>query len=92
MTTICLDYDGSYESFPELFEAIIKKSHELGYTVILATMRSKDEEDGLLKKISTRIPVYYTARKAKAKYLEDRGIVPDIWIDDKPLWILRDAR
>lgn len=92
MPIICLDYDGSYNRFPELFDVIIKKSKSLGYDVIMATMRYEGEKDsGLecLEKVLDKI--IYTNRKSKKDFLESIGIKPDIWIDDNPKWILNDA-
>lgn len=91
MKTICLDYDGSFTEFPELFDMIIKESSRLKYKVILATMRYPHEEDLFLKEINNRISVYYTSRKAKLPYLESMGIEPDLWIDDRPDFILNNA-
>ena len=91
MRIVCLDYDESYNTFPELFETIIEKSHELGYTVILATMRFEHESDNILEKLSERIPVYFTGRRGKMNFLRDLGINPDIWIDDAPHWIMNDS-
>ena len=91
MKIICLDYDGSYEKFPELFETIIEKSHELGYKVIMATMRFETEREPLLNAIAERIPVFYTGRHSKMTFLMKLGIHPDIWIDDNPRFLFEDA-
>ena len=92
MKTICLDYDGSYNVFPELFDMIIKQCLKQGYKVILATMRYPQEEDSGLRELSKKIKIYYTGRKAKFIYLKNIGIEPDLWIDDRPDFILNDAR
>ena len=89
--TICLDYDGSYNRFPELFEMIIDFSLRKGYKVIMATMRYYEEMDDGLNELAKRMPVYFTERKAKAPFLEDLGIFPDLWIDDKPHWLFQDS-
>ena len=92
MVTICLDYDGSYNRFPELFEVIIDKCFEKGYNVIMATMRYPHEADEVLQKLEKRITVYYTCRRAKGKSLaEFHGVYPDLWIDDKPHFIFQDG-
>ena len=91
MKIICLDYDGSYTEFPELFDMIISESIGNNYKVIMTTMRYKEEADEVLKKLENRIDVYYTGRKAKGKYLLDLGIHVDLYIDDKPFWIYQDV-
>ena len=92
MKTICLDYDGSYNVFPELFDMIIKEFAKKGHKVILATMRYPQEEDSGLKELSGKIKIYYTGRRAKLTYLKNIGIEPDLWIDDRPDFILNDAK
>lgn len=88
---ICLDYDGTYTDFPELCNSIIRQGKNLGYDVILATMRTPEEEDSGLRMLSDTIRVIYTSRQAKQPYLENLGIYPDVWIDDQPKWILHNA-
>jgi hypothetical protein len=93
MKTICIDYDGTYTEMPDLLDCIIKKSKELGYRVILATMRYEHESNDDLKKVINKVDsVYFTGRKAKATYLQWKGIVPDLWIDDNPFWLLNDSK
>jgi FKBP-type peptidyl-prolyl cis-trans isomerase (trigger factor) len=45
MKIICLDYDGSYTEFSELFQMIMHKSSVFNYEVILCTMRYEHEID-----------------------------------------------
>jgi hypothetical protein len=92
MKTICLDYDGSYTLFPELFNKIIDFSKAKGYNVILATMRYEYEKDvGLTIIEQSGVKLYFTGRKAKKPFLEELGIKVDLWIDDCPKWILFDS-
>lgn len=87
---ICLDYDGTYTDFPDLFNLVINycKSHNI--TIMLATMRSEQEKDsGLIYLERVLDRVIYTDRNPKAKFLLDNyGITPDVWIDDHPEFIL----
>lgn len=89
----CLDYDGTYSDFPEIFDAMITCCQKRGYEVILCTMRYEREEDDGLRYLKKKynIPIYYSGRQAKQKYLAERMIFPNIWIDDNPEWIIRDA-
>lgn len=92
MKIICLDYDGSYTEFPELFDMIIEKSQALGYRVIVATMRCESEEDaGLRTFYKKNISVFYTGRQAKLPWLLKFGIKPDLWIDDNPKWLFENG-
>jgi DNA-binding LacI/PurR family transcriptional regulator len=93
LKTICIDYDGSFTDFPELFDRIIRSCKGLGYCIILATMRYPDEEDHGLKFIKEQygIDIIYTSRLAKKPFLACRNIHPDLWIDDQPEWIIHDA-
>jgi len=82
MKTICLDYDGSYTEFPELFNMIISKAQEMGHKVILATMRYPEEIDDQLKYIrdTYNVPLYFTCRRAKLQHLADLHIYPNLWV------------
>lgn len=90
---LCLDYDGTITALPELCEYIIDKARALNIAVIICTMRYEHEEDSGLAQLKQKysIPVYYTGRKAKRDYLVALGIVPTIWLDDNPIWIITDA-
>lgn len=35
--------------------------------------------------------IYYTSRIGKKKYMDEKGICIDVWIDDSPVFILEDA-
>ncbi len=88
---IVIDYDGTYTQMPELIEAIITKAKDLGYRVVCATMRFPEETDEGLESLRNRIEVYFTSRQAKRAFLHAKGIIPDLWVDDNPYWILCDA-
>lgn len=83
---IALDYDKTYTADPELWDAFIKNAVFRGHKVICITMRRYPEEQ--IK--SWYMEIVYTDRKAKKKYAETNGYAVDIWIDDKPAWILED--
>lgn len=87
---ICLDYDGTYTDFPDLFNIVIDYCKKNNIRIILATMRSEEEKDsGLIYLEKILDKVIYTNRNAKAKYLSDiYGIIPDVWVDDHPEFIL----
>jgi len=84
---IAIDYDGTYTADPEMWQAIVLMMRRCGHEVICATMRYEHEP------VNPAPPcmVWYTGRKAKAKFLAGLGIRPDIWIDDDPRFILGDS-
>lgn len=83
---IGLDYDGTYTRDPKTFDRIISQFRLSGHRVICITMRRPDEPVDLKE-----IEVIYTSRRAKLLYAEENGIQIDIWIDDKPRWLLNDG-
>ena len=89
---VCIDYDGSYTRMPELFDCIIGKCRGLGYTVVLATMRYREEREPWLNELMKKVDqTVFTGRKAKLPFLHAMGIKPDLWIDDCPLYLLNDG-
>jgi hypothetical protein len=91
MKTICFDYDGSYTEFPTLFIKMMAEAKKQGHDVIMATMRHRSEKDCILESIEKMYPVFYTGRVGKLKFLSQRGIIVDLWIDDQPHFIVQDA-
>jgi hypothetical protein len=78
---IALDYDGTFTADPRLWTKFIVDATQAGHEVVCVTMRFPHEA-------ITNIPckVVYTSRKAKSV-----AFAADIWIDDKPLWLLQDS-
>jgi len=83
---IAIDHDGTYTEDPALWDKFILNCTERHHKVIMVTMRHPEEL--LPGPLPAGITVIYTSRAAKAGYLAEMGIVPDIWIDDNPYWIL----
>ena len=89
---ICIDFDGTYTRMPELINSIIDKSKQLGYTVIVATMRYETEVNPLLTELMSKVDkTYFTCREAKLMYLAKLGIEPDLWVDDNPSWLFNNG-
>lgn len=88
---ICLDYDGTFTKYPDLCNLIIDYCKKKNIECILATMRSEKERDDGLAEIEKKIKVYYTNRKAKALFLAELQIYPDVYIDDNPMWLYKDG-
>lgn len=89
---IALDYDGTYTADPDLWLVFIDTARQRGHKVWVVTMRDEFELEDVRRQLLNRVDrIVATARKAKLQYLDARGICPDIWIDDRPDFILRDA-
>jgi hypothetical protein len=90
---LALDYDNTYTCDPDMWDKFIQLAKASGHTVYCVTMRYASEEDTNFKRIREYVVgVYFTGRKAKAKYMFDQGIDISVWIDDIPFFILEDAK
>lgn len=81
----CLDYDGTYNRAPDLWNLFIEQATASGHEVICITMRHPSEVPDI------PVVVYFTGRKAKARYAAENNIHVDVWIDDAPHWLFQDA-
>jgi len=91
---ICIDYDGTFTKIPDLLTEFIKSAKKTGHVVICATMRHDNEEEAPAVRAAMDHlvdDIIFTGRQAKEKFLMDQNIHVDIWIDDQPFWIYRDA-
>lgn len=90
---ICIDYDGTITTFPELLLPLIRTAVKRGFRVIVCTMRYPSERTSSLDLLKDKegVELIFTSRKAKKPYLENMNIRPDLWIDDNPHWILEDS-
>ncbi len=91
--SIAVDYDGTYDLEPRLWNQMIAAFRIHGHKVYLVTARYPDEVDNYVLNAllyGRTDGIYYTSRKAKKQYMLDRGIEIDVWIDDKPKYILED--
>lgn len=88
---IALDYDNTYTHDPVMWNTFIKNAIARNHKVICVTMRKSIEGDEVRESIGKLCRVIFTERRAKAAYLLDFAIRPDVWIDDSPLWIYKDG-
>ncbi len=90
---ICLDYDGTYTLDPSLWNTFIQSAKGAGHNIICATMRYENAEGDEVKKSLAHLveKIYFTNRLAKVAWLKERGVKPDVWIDDSPYWLLNNA-
>ena len=89
---IALDYDGTFTEDPTLWVSFIAMAQAHGHDVIGVTMRYEFEKNTMLKSYASLLDrVIFTGRLAKKPFLEAEGIKVDIWIDDRPDFILNSA-
>lgn len=97
---IAIDYDGTYNNAPEMWERIIEIMEFHGHRVICVTSRldpcENVAEDGRCEVFAGEpvdpvpsCPVFYTSRRAKVEYMSDLDVHVDIWIDDDPEHIIK---
>jgi hypothetical protein len=80
---IALDYDGTYDRDPELWEAFIRVAQSRGHKIMCVTKR-----EPTLGTPGCSVPAIFSSRKAKIPAAIAQGFHPDIWIDDSPGGIL----
>jgi hypothetical protein len=82
---IAIDYDGTYTADPAFWDKVIELAYQHGHDVTCVTMRNQ-----ILERIPNEFDLpcstVYTNRKAKAVAFK-----ADIWIDDKPHWLVNDS-
>ena len=83
---IALDYDNTYTADPPLWDLFITQPAQRGHQVVCVTMRHPHEPAPI-----ANCDILYTGRKAKRAWASSLGMEFDIWIDDSPEYILRDA-
>lgn len=88
MKIISIDYDDTYTLIPKLFDLIIDYCIKNKIKIIMCTARGEHEKDNILLNLEKKIDVYYTNRQYKKEFLNKKGIYPDIWMDDNPVWII----
>lgn len=89
---IALDWDGTANQDPFAFAAVVSVLRASGHKVFICTMRYPYETlpQHLLASFGA-MEIVYTSRKAKKPFCRAHGIAVDVWIDDQPEFLLRDA-
>lgn len=83
-----LDYDDTYTKDPDLWLEFIKLLRSKGHNVLVVTMRAESDNDMDPRLLETA-RVIFTDGNQKLPFLQNRGIDIDIWIDDRPDYIVR---
>lgn len=88
---IALDYDETYTEDPLMWDRFIRLAIASGHAVICVTMRYEVESAEVRESIGKLCAVYCTGRRAKLEYMTEVGRIPDVWIDDSPMFITQGA-
>lgn len=89
---IALDFDDTFTISPTFWLDFIRRVLDQGWEIICVTYRDNTTYDRIELEqafLPYKIPIYFTGGQAKADYMQTRGIIPTIWIDDSPEFILR---
>lgn len=90
--TIGIDFDETISDNPAAWLAVMRTLELAGYRVVVVTWRAPTSwPEDLQFLVDKGYKVFYTSLHAKEKFMQDRGIRVDIWIDDNPFAILNDA-
>lgn len=88
MRTIGLDYDDTFNTNPEVWAAALAVLKQAGFRVVGVTFRNREQAIDCDHYHGVCDEIVYTAGKAKHDTVKALGIEIDIWIDDKPFWIV----
>lgn len=90
---VSIDFDDTFSTNPIVWLRVVLLLKNSGFNVVCCTSRYENEyPEDLDILINNGIDVYYTGRKAKDEFLQEKGIKVDIWIDDNPFAILNDIK
>lgn len=90
-TNFALDYDDTYTRDPDLWLDWVNRALEKGHTVKVVTMRYQYEGVTMDSRLLELVEVIFTERKAKRIFAKLKGYNVDVWIDDRPDFIVGDA-
>lgn len=93
---IAIDYDDTYTLNPRMWDEFIERAYEYDCEVYLVTWRDGNNaamRQEVLSNVQSVLSqrMHFTNLKAKRKYMEDKGIYIDVWVDDNPYAILHDG-
>ena len=89
---ISLDYDNTYTRDPIFWDLVVSSAKRHGHKVYVVTMRTPEEGEEVRRYLQDKVEmIVFTSRRAKKDYCSNLMISIDVWIDDMPLFILKDA-
>jgi hypothetical protein len=83
---IAIDYDETWSRDPAFWLAFTRLAVANGHRVIGVTARDDGDRDDMCKHYRS-LTLYCTGGKMKRKFVTDRNINVDVWIDDSPEFI-----
>ena len=87
---IGLDFDDTYTRDPEGWNEFIYNFTSRGHTIYCTTFRFPEQSQQVYDSIGKVIGndnCHFTAYTAKRQYMQSKGIMIDVWIDDQPILI-----
>lgn len=88
---IALDYDGTFTADPVFWLRFVRNALDAGHVVYCVTMLEPHQTHDMDFELQCMVKVITTSSKAKKPFVDALGIKIDIWIDDRPDWIINDA-
>lgn len=89
---ISIDFDDTYTRDPQMWDNFIRLAQMSGHNVYCVTARSWREDEqvlGTVGKVVGRENCHFTALQGKKAYMNAKGIIIHVWIDDMPDMIVR---
>lgn len=83
---IAIDYDDTWSRDPAFWLAFSRLAMANGHKVIGVTMRDHGDNDDMCQHYKS-LTLYCTAGKMKRRFVSDKGVKVDVWIDDSPEFI-----
>ncbi len=91
MLNIALDWDGTYTADPSFFGQVAEMAKRSGHKIYIVTMRYPSEGRDLIPMAWRVDGIVYTSRQSKRAACEALGLEIDIWMDDHPIAVEKDA-
>lgn len=87
--TINVDYDGTFDTNPEMWSLFIKEAYFRNYKIYCISQRTDNEEnrEELINALPLCVEIHLTNHNGKKQWAEVHGIKIDIWIDNNPMSI-----
>lgn len=87
---IGLDFDDTYTRDPEGWNEFIRYFTSRAHTIYCTTFRFPEQSQQVYDTIGKVIGYdncYFTSYQAKRPFMQSKGIMIDVWIDDMPILI-----
>lgn len=88
--TISIDFDKTWTADPELWRQFLELARSRGHTVVMVTAR-EDMAPDMERSVPKDLPIVFTNGEMKEFSALRQGWKVDVWIDDCPGMIQKDA-